>query len=543
MSPGRLEPRFYPIVYVRGYAGSDDEVEDTVADPFMGFNLGSTKLRQRWKGDIQRLYFESPLIRLMKDHGYQDVYRVGDEMPDGFPISPRSVFIYRYYDRVSRQLPVGEAGRIVGERGEIVEYARGLSELIATLRDRICKDNEIARRDFRVHLVAHSMGGLVCRCFLQHTATSGDGVRIADPKGVRGCVDRVFTYATPHNGIDLEIIGNIPGFFTRNNADNFNRRRMRSYLSLPDDAEDVDDLNGEFDPDRFFCLVGTNRRDYEVAGGWARRVVGPMSDGLVRIKNATVAGRTRGGAGSGRHAPRAFVYRSHSGHFGVVNSEEGYQNLTRFLFGDIRVDGVLEVLELTLPPAVQKAYDEGKRIRASYHFEVVVRVRRARWDLHRRLVAEESAIFREFDDLFPREEGKSPRHPHLFSQFLAGWATKKGGRSLGFCLDLGILVPEYEIDGALWLDQHFEGGHLFREKINLIATPPRGEHGWRLSYGLDSRTPNRAPRRLEPLSRAEAAGLPRIETRAEDILYRLSLEQKTRPGFRGNLVLRARPWR
>lgn len=44
-----------------------------------------------------------------------------------------------------------------------------------------------------------------------------------------------------------------------------------------------------------------------------------MSDGLVKIENAVVQG-----------APRAFAYRSHSGHHGVVNSEEGYQNLGAF---------------------------------------------------------------------------------------------------------------------------------------------------------------------------------------------------------------------
>ena len=51
-------------------------------------------------------------------------------------------------------------------------------------------------------------------------------------------------------------------------------------------------------------------------------VVGPKSDGLVRIEHAYVRG-----------ANRAYVYKSHSGAYGEVNSEEGYQNLRRFLFG------------------------------------------------------------------------------------------------------------------------------------------------------------------------------------------------------------------
>ena len=72
-------------------------------------------------------------------------------------------------------------------------------------------------------------------------------------------------------------------------------------------------------------------------------------------------------------APRAYVHRSHSGHYGIVNSEEGYQNLRRFLFGDIRVDAVLEVEDITLPAALDRRRRDGDKIRASYHFEAIAR--------------------------------------------------------------------------------------------------------------------------------------------------------------------------
>ena len=55
-------------------------------------------------------------------------------------------------------------------------------------------------------------------------------------------------------------------------------------------------------------------------------MVGPKSDGLVRIEHAYV-----------ENAHRAFIDKSHSGSFGEVNSEEGYQNLRRFLFGRFAV--------------------------------------------------------------------------------------------------------------------------------------------------------------------------------------------------------------
>jgi hypothetical protein len=85
-----------------------------------------------------------------------------------------------------------------------------------------------------------------------------------------------------------------------------------------------------FPRSRIFCLVGTNPKDYDVAFGLSAAVVGAHSDGLVQIENAYVPG-----------AHRAFVHRSHSGRYGLVNSEEGYQNLRRFLFGDRKVEATL----------------------------------------------------------------------------------------------------------------------------------------------------------------------------------------------------------
>src|SRR5262249_15560387 len=149
----------------------------------------------------------------------------------------------------------------------------------------VCK-NDAERADFKVYLVGHSMGGLVIRTFLQNP-------QIGDP-AIKGLVDKVFTYATPHNGIDLDIIGNVPSFFTANSADNFNRARMCKYLGLPDGTDPVNNLKGRFNPDRFFCLVGTNPKDYLVAQGWSSRVVGPFSDGLVRMDNAVLFGSDTG---------------------------------------------------------------------------------------------------------------------------------------------------------------------------------------------------------------------------------------------------------
>lgn len=518
-----LSAPHYPIIYVRGYAGNDDEIEDTVADPYMGFNLGATKIRQQWTGRVVRHYFESPLVRLMKDFGYRDVYSsgldvLGLDLAAEEQVDPRSIVIYRYYDEVSGAL--GD-----GRQRSMETFGEGLGALIETLRDRICPD-PADRAGFRVHLVGHSMGGLVIRCFLQND-------KVSRPE-VKALVDRVFTYATPHNGIEFEIIGNVPGFFTRNSADNFNRGRMCEYLGLPEGTEKVNTLAGRFDPDRFFCLVGTNARDYTVASGWSSRVVGPFSDGLVRIDNAHVTGPSGDPARPTRIAPRAFVHRSHSGHYGIVNSEEGYQNLTRFLFGDVRVDGELHVRDITLPADVQRLKEQGKEVRASYHFECVTAVRGAHWDLSRRVMAENSTVFRKFGELFPDKAGEvdRPHHdrPLLFTTFLNSAArVDKRRRSLGFSVDLAVLVPDYEVEGALWLKNHYPGGTIFRDKINLEAIPPAKEgESWRLRYGFDSRTPNAATK--------EAEGTP-----ADDALtFRIPILQERRPGIDAELVLIAR---
>jgi hypothetical protein len=73
-------------------------------------------------------------------------------------------------------------------------------------------------------------------------------------------------------------------------------------------------------------MVGTNRMDYEVGLGLSRTFAGHGSDGLVRIENATLADLKANGE-AGEPCAKPFAYRSHSGHFGIVNSEEAYQNL------------------------------------------------------------------------------------------------------------------------------------------------------------------------------------------------------------------------
>ena len=112
----------HPIIYVRGYAMTQSEIEDTVADPYMGFNIGSCKVRQMWDGKVKKYFFESPLVRLLKRFGYKDVYRRGvrsrrrtdrADNVDGTvpPVPYRSIVIYRYYEPSSEDLGTGSQAR------------------------------------------------------------------------------------------------------------------------------------------------------------------------------------------------------------------------------------------------------------------------------------------------------------------------------------------------------------------------------------------------------------------------------------------------
>lgn len=501
----------------------------------MGFNLGSTKIRTVWTGATERYYFESALERLMKDFGYRDVYSAGldyaaiDTLPPDEKIPSTSIIIYRYYDRVSTVF--GE-----GKQVEMEEFEKGLGELIVKLRDRVCKDDEKERAKFKVYLIGHSMGGLVIRTFLQNDAISDTTTK--------KLVDKVFTYATPHNGIDFGLIGNVPTFLTYNSLSNFNRDRMRAYLGLSDSARQSDDVNtldGKFDAQKFFCLVGTNYRDYLVAHGVSSAAAGEFSDGLVRMNHAVIYDIPDKRMPEVKViGPRAYVHRSHSGYFGIVNSEEGFQNLTRFLFGDVRVDGILDVSKIRLPEELEKICankDDHRQIRASYHFESIARVRGVHWDLSRRVAQENSTIFRTYAELFPEadvgadeKEIARPDHdkPTLFTAYLLldkKFRVDKNSAGLGFTVDLGVLVPDYTLGGTLFRKDHFPGGYIFRDKVNLEAIPdPKGGGMWTLKYGFDSETPNRAGTLAEVQYRDDAA------------VFFVPIVQRASPGIDARLI-------
>ncbi len=331
-----------PIVYVRGYAGTTSGINRAVDDPFYGFNIGSTHVRVGRKGDPVFYQFESPLLRLIIDKHYDLLVQGGqeqylDRQQDG-TVAPNSIWIHRFYD---------VSAGTWGERPQdfsLVNAAKDLFRLIQKIKTKTGA--------LRVHLVAHSMGGLLCRCLIQKVIPELDsGAKVTD------YVDRLFTYGTPHGGITFDVgfglLEQLRDEFGIAGADVFGPKRMYEYLTPGVEAgaappkgwsaRDVPQDENALPLDRIFCLVGTNPQDYGAAFGASSKAVGAKSDGLVQIENAYIPG-----------ADHAFVHRSHSGRFGLVNSEEGYQNLYRFLFGDIKITANLE----GLPSFVVEGHDD-----------------------------------------------------------------------------------------------------------------------------------------------------------------------------------------
>jgi len=470
---------FHPIIYVRGFAMTRAEIDETSADPFCGFNLGSTVYRAvpDRSRPPRKYVFESPVIRLGSDFGYRDVYEDGYdlndpewEQNDKNKLTNRSIVVYRYYDEASTLFGSGKTPAIE-------TFAEKLGELILKVRKLVCAnpDNGTTPDDFRCYLVAHSMGGLVCRAFLQNPKL--------DPKKAGQFVDKLFTYATPHNGIDAMGM-NVPSWIGFGDTNNFNRERMAKYLAIAPEVfektERVDWLpEARFSSQRVFCMVGTNRQDYEAAMGIARAFVGHGSDGLVRIENATLVGLKANGQ-PGEPCAKAFTYRSHSGSYGIVNSEEGYQNLARFLFGDVRVDIHVDFDDVRVPDKLVDADKKGK-VDALYQVELLGSPRGKLWYLTRRVAEEDSVACFSHKDWNAAKKGVTK---YLSTVFLANRARVNQSRaSLAYSVTFGVRVPDYEVARTLWPDEHYEGGYLFRNALIVELVPPQAADGdWHVKY-------------------------------------------------------------
>ena len=128
---------------------------------------------------------------------------------------------------------------------------------------------------------------------------------------------------------------------------------------------------------------------------------------------------------------------------------------------------------------------------------------------------------------------------YLFSGYLLESAKTKQSKKepLVFSLDIGIEVPVYEVDRRFWLDDHVEGGFLYRGAVTLrvdrSTSPPT------VTYDLEALSTARlVNEEVKPLETSKEG----------ELLFELPLgfEEGTanppRPGFRGRLLLKASAW-
>jgi pimeloyl-ACP methyl ester carboxylesterase len=355
-----------PIIYIRGFGGPTSGINTAVEDPFYGFNSGSTHIRVAGDGAPAFYQFEGPLIRLTGDEGYR-VYvhgsqqRVLDDPSVDLTTAP-SIWIYRFYDQAAttfvapphenllQKIRTWGHQEVTSDGFDIEGAARGLYDLIEQV---ISRTTAAGAGPAKVNLVAHSMGGLIARCMIQKIC------QLDGRKPASELVSRFFTYGTPHGGIRSAagIAQWVEETFGPAGSKIFAPEMMEGYLSPDKNFGDVCDPGWDpqvIDPavfplDDIFCLIGTDPADY----GWASRTaMGPQTDGLVHMDNAYVRG-----------AHRAYVHRSHSGAYGEVSSEEGYQNLRRFLFGRWAVSAALVDASLPADPSFSWQLDMRLSIR------------------------------------------------------------------------------------------------------------------------------------------------------------------------------------
>ncbi|MFI5825486.1 esterase/lipase family protein [Streptomyces rishiriensis] len=376
----------------------------------------------------------------------------------------------------------------------------------------------------RVHLVAHSMGGLVCRCLLQKILPELERAPV-------DYVDKLFTYGTPHGGITFDIgfglLEKLRDAIGINGADIFGPRRMYEYLTpkaaldaSPDgpppgwSAREIPEGEGSFPLPRIFCLVGTDPKDYEVALGLSSFAVGARSDGLVQIDNAYVPG-----------AHRAYVHRSHSGRYGLVNSEEGYQNLRRFLFGDTRVEAAL--VDYVLP---------SERGHVSWQAEVMFMVRGLPVVMHERQASTWCPVPLPALDI----DGRPGAPVTLATTFLRSDIARPAGSStMRYALHVRILSLRSH-DEKLRFTDHLEQTADFSDVLIIdIGTSDTGRPGVWADWNsvilgtIRDHRPTGAPRSAEdedPQSGVWRAHIP-LPATARPIL-----------GERASIRLTATPW-
>jgi hypothetical protein len=105
---------------------------------------------------------------------------------------------------------------------------------------------------------------------------------------------------------------------------------------------------------------------------------------------------------------------------------------------------------------------------------------------------------------------------------------------VSFAFDVRVLVPDYEVDGILFLKHHYEGGFIYRNLILVEAWPSADSPAdWKVKYSLQDGTLTEPDQTV-------------AKTRALDgepgLAFDIPILQPTTPGLKGTIRIEVRPW-
>ena len=251
---------------------------------------------------------------------------------------------------------------------------------------------------------------------------------------------------------------------------------MKTYLNLDPDDDPRSLGKSGFPVKRCFCLIGSDHQDYSAV----RFVTGGFSDGLVKQDRAyVVEGKpVEGRFPEAQVAFGANVHRSHSGNRGIVNSFESFENIQRFLFGNIKAAISLGGFMITPP--------ENDDARFFYHIEFLASIKGTVVYLQRR---EQDPC----ENAMRFEAGSVPSEISLYTGFLRSDAkidTKADASEFA----LTVRVVEHRVEHHLLWDHEYPGRKIYDETLMIrVGDTDQDNPGDTVSYMWQSdRLPDRA---------------------------------------------------
>ncbi|MDQ3021729.1 MAG: hypothetical protein M3R36_14335 [Bacteroidota bacterium] len=258
---------------------------------------------------------------------------------------------------------------------------------------------------------------------------------------------------------------------------------MRNYLKIDQKGEDgeyIYDANSLGDPagkyaypvKRCLCIIGSDHNSYNLV----KTITGKYSDGLVKQNNAyIVSGPAPESASNDERNPeypeeqKAFyanVHRAHSGFRGIVNSYESYENIKRFLFGNIVAYVCLTEIKIPQPETDDSYF---------YDFEFNASIKGTNTYLHRREQDPcENALRFSYSEI--------PNEIQLYTGFLnSKLRIDKEDQFSHFAVTLRI--NEFRVRKGLLWDTDYPSKPIFVENLEIGAGRPDKNNPYgRLKY-------------------------------------------------------------